>query len=132
MGIKQGVQNMNHIFINFDKELEKLKTAYEDLRERNKKLQNTLDSWNKDTEIQKCKEEKENLRLHSLHIFTDNELNEVVEFKNHHRKKCCTSPNNRYEHTFIYKLTNTHLGTAITIECPICGKSKDITDYKSW
>lgn len=35
-------------------------------------------------------------------------------------------------HKYLYELTGTGIGTAITIKCPVCGEEKDITDYDCW
>jgi len=31
-----------------------------------------------------------------------------------------------------YSFTPTSIGTAVTVECNICGKKENITDYDSW
>ena len=60
------------------------------------------------------------------------ELNEslrkkVAEWnKDSHYKSCKNGSK------YLYELTGTGIGTAITIKCPVCGEEKNITDYDCW
>ena len=92
-----------------------------------------MQEWNKDTEIQKYKETVKYIRNHSLFIMSDKEFKADKEFREQHYKMCAEPLHSKTAgNTYIYELTGTGLGTCITITCPICGQSKDITDTDSW
>ncbi len=53
---------------------------------------------------------------------TERETKAVKDFMAKHYKSC-NNPDK-----YIYEVTGTGLGACTTIKCPVCGKSKDITD----
>ena len=70
--------------------------------------------------------ENEYLPSYSLCKLTEKEHLADKKFRDKHFQKC----NNGSK--YLYELTGTGIGTCIKIYCPVCGKSKDITDYSSW
>ena len=58
----------------------------------------------------------------------DNELLEAEKFIEEHRHKDVEKGAIGGHLTF----TPTSIGVAVEIQCDICGKSKNITDYASW
>lgn len=109
---KKSVENMID-YINFcTEEVEKYKKQ--------------LEEYNKDKEIEKRDEKIKYLREHSLFEMTDDELIEDKAFRAEHYKKC------KNGNSYIYELTGTEIGTCIKVTCPVCKKSKDITDIKGW
>ena len=99
---------------------------YDFLVETNKSLRKKIAEWNKDEEIRKAVELAEYNRVHSLCQMSDNELKAEKAFKDSHYKSC------RNGGRYLYELTGTGIGTAITIKCPVCGEEKNITDYDCW
>lgn len=109
---KKSVENMID-YINFcTEEVEKYKKK--------------LNEYNKDEEIQKLNNKILKLKEHSLFDMTDRELAEEKAFRARHYKNCKNGS------TFVYELTGTGIGTCIKITCPVCKKSKDITDVTGW
>ena len=69
----------------FDSAIEKLKTSYEYMQEEVKEMQETLNNWNKDEEIQKLEEEKEYITNHCLlGGLSDKEIAAIKKFKDKH------------------------------------------------
>ena len=84
-----------------------------------------LNEFNKDTEIQKLKEELRNIKNKELYLMSDKTFQLRKEFENKHVKKCRI-------HTVNYELSYISMGTSIVIKCPVCGAEENITDYKEW
>lgn len=117
----------------FDKAIQTLKDSYEYMKEKVENMQELLNTWNKDEEIQKLKNEIKYLRKHSLQQLSDKELAAELAFRNKHYEECARPLHSKfYGNTYIYELSGTGIGTGIKITCPICGKSEDITDTESW
>ena len=57
---------------------------------------------------------------------SDNEKKAERAFRDSHYKSCKNGSK------YLYELTGTGIGTAITIKCPVCGEEKNITDYDCW
>lgn len=109
---KKSVENMID-YINFcTEEVERYKKQVEE--------------YNKDKEITKRDEKIKYLQEHSLFEMTDDELMDDKAFRAEHYKKC------KNGNSYLYELTGTGIGTCIKITCPVCKKSKDITDVKGW
>ncbi|UUV47035.1 hypothetical protein [Bacillus phage vB_BanS-Thrax5] len=94
------------------------------LYEENERLKQRLIDYSKDEELQKLQEELSNLRMNSLHIFTEDEITKKKEFAKLHYQTCKGSVR--------YIVTGTGIGTHTLIECCTCKKQEDITDYKGW
>lgn len=107
-------------------------TQYKRLEEENKRLQNIINEYSKDSEIAKLRAEIERLREHSLIIFTENELAEEQDFINTHYNLHNCRDNKIAGNSWHYIITATGIGKVIEIECPICGERKNITDYECW
>ena len=118
----------------FDKTIEKLKVSYEYMKEKVKKMQETLDEWNKDEEIQKLKEEKKYITNHCLlGGLSDKELADIKAFQKKHYETCCG--NGKYKskgNTWRYEISGTGLGHIIKIQCPECNEWLDVTDIDNW
>ena len=99
---------------------------YDSLVELNESLRKKVAEWNKDEEIRKAVELAEYNRAHSLCQISDNEKKAERAFRDSHYKSCKNGSK------YLYELTGTGIGTAITIKCPVCGEEKDITDYDCW
>ena len=56
----------------------------------------------------------------------NNEKKAERAFRDSHYKSCKNGSK------YLYELTGTGIGTAITIKCPVCGEEKNITDYDCW
>ena len=119
------------LYDSFDKQIKGLKESYEDMENQVQLMRERLDSWNKDEELQKAKQEVREAHQHSLCYLTTKEMQNRDNFIADHFKKCIIS-NGRLiprPRTWIYTLDYTALGTVISITCPICHETKDITDY---
>lgn len=92
----------------------------------NECLKNKLNSYSKEEEIAKLKEECNRLSLNSLCVLTDEEKKLANEFSKEHYEKC-----GRVGY-IQYILTPTAIGTAIEVECAHCKERKNISDYGSW
>ncbi len=114
------------MFCGFDEMLEGIKETYDSVCSDNQRLRETLDNWNRDAEIQKAEKLAEHYRRHSLHHLSDREMKAIEEFRNQHYASC--NNGSRY----IFELTGTGIGEAISIQCPVCGEQKDVTDVEDW
>ena len=93
------------------------------LVELNKSLQKKVAEWNKDEEIQRAVEMTEYCHTHSLCQMSDNEKKAKRAFRDSHYNSCKNGSK------YLYELTGTGIGTAITIKCPVCGEEKDISSH---
>lgn len=117
----------------FDSIILDLQNLYECEVRRADELQEKLDGWNKDAEIQKYKDRAENISRHSLISLSDKELESEKAFRKKHYESCARPLHSKAAgNTYIYEITGTGIGTIITVKCPICGESEDITDISSW
>ena len=94
------------------------------LNKRNKSLIETLNTYNKDEEIQKLQEEINIFRNNSLYIMSESEELLYKEFSNEHYKTCKGNTK--------YIITPTGIGSALELICTKCNKVKNITDYSNW
>ena len=94
--------------------LKDVQDEYDFLAELNKSLQKKVAEWNKDEEIQRAVEMTEYCRTHSLCQMSDNEKKAERAFRDSHYKSCKNGSK------YLYELTGTGIGTAITIKCPYC------------
>ena len=114
-----------------DKALEDIKEQYHWMEGTLESMMETLRQFNKDDEIQKVNRRIDEISHRSLKLLTDDEAAAIKEFKTLHYQKHV--PHTKASgSTYIYKLTGTGIGTAITITCPVCGEEKDVTDYSAW
>ena len=111
---------------NFKRLIQELKEEFDYVCEDNDQLYEQLNSWNKDTELDKANKRAEWHRTHSLHTLPDDELEAIKEFRYEHYCSCHNG------NTYQYELSGQGIGTTIKIRCPKCGIEKDITDYSSW
>lgn len=119
--------------VDFDTAIQTLKNSYEYMKDRVTHMQDVLDLWNKDQEIQDARKQADYFRQHSLLTLSDKELAAVKAFREKHWKECAEPLKSKAKgNTYIYELTGTGIGTCIKITCPICGRSEDITDIDSW
>lgn len=93
---------------------------YDSLVELNESLRKKVAEWNKDEEIRKAVELAEYNRTHSLCQISDNEKKAERAFRDSHYKSCKNGSK------YLYELTGTGIGTAITIKCPVCGEEKTL------
>ena len=87
-------------------------------------LQEQLRSYDVEERVAKLLAENKELRSASLHVLTEAEKEQAVEFKNEHWDKC--------EGNVSYILTGTGVGTGVDVVCTKCGTKKDVTDYSVW
>lgn len=110
----------------FDDLVEEVKQRYDEVSAETMRLRQQLHEWDQDEEIQKVKQLAEEYRKHSLQQLTDVELQRIAAFRDKHWKEC------RNPNKFRYELTGTGIGTAVKIQCPVCGVEEDVTDLDSW
>ncbi len=89
-------------------------------------LQKRLDQFRRDEEIQKLEAEIQELRKLNLLTLSPVERDRIDAFRTHHWKKC-NNPD-----TFQYEIHGTGIGSCISITCPRCGETEDVTDIDSW
>lgn len=109
-----------------DNLLEELHSAYQELQAEKETYKNKLSDWNKERELQSMQNELENCRESALHLFVGKEKESEQRFREQHYQKC------KNGNQFGYLLTGTGIGTSVEIQCPVCGETKDITDYSFW
>lgn len=114
------------LYKDFDKLLEDVRREYNRVKANNVDLHKRLDEWNKDEEIQKANERAAYYRRHSLHELSDKEAKRIAEFRKEHYVSCKNSG------TFLFELSGTGIGEAISIKCPVCGAEENVTDYDTW
>lgn len=118
---------MNRLFTrNFKKLLSDIEVEYNRQARTVEMLQERLDQFRRDEEIQKLEAEIQELRKLSLLILSPVERDRVDAFRTHHWKKC-DNPN-----TFQYEIHGTGIGACILITCPQCGATEGVTDIDSW
>lgn len=110
-----------------DEEFEKIKKYIKDLEEKNEFLKTQNDEIKKESfyydEIKKLKKEIRDLQKRSLYFLSNEQQKEVDNFISQHNIEC--------KHThYLYTISPTQIGSGISIKCCVCGKEKDITDYK--
>ncbi|MDB7829188.1 hypothetical protein [Intestinimonas butyriciproducens] len=106
--------------------LEALQEEYDSVCKDKEGLLNVIDTWNKDTELQKLRVEVDYYRRHSLCQLSDKEMAAIKKFKNDHYKLCKNAG------TYRYELSGNGIGTAIKIICPCCEAEENVTDYDTW
>ena len=122
-----------HIHKDIDKALQEVKDEYTWMEEQVNHMREKLDSWNKDEEIQKYKNERDYVYKHSFLQLSDKEMKSEKAFREEHYKNCALPLKSKAAgNTYIYEITGTGLGTIKKIKCPICGVEKDFTDIDSW
>lgn len=114
---------MLYSFNNFNDIIKKLKEHNERQEKIIKQLREKVNTFNKQETIQKCYNQLESTYAHSLSQLTDKELHSMKTFIDKHYHSECHNGNH-----YIYDITGTGLGACITIKCPKCGESEDITD----
>ena len=114
---------MLYSFNNFNDIIKKLKEHNERQEKIIKQLREKVNTFNKQETIQKCHNQLESAYAHSLSQLTDKELQSMKTFIDKHYHGECHNGNH-----YIYDITGTGLGACITIKCPKCGESEDITD----
>ena len=77
-------------------------------------------------EIAKLNGQIERMRSNSLYMRSDAEKEADEQFRKEHGERC------KNDSGYMYRLTETELGTGINIICPVCGEEKNITDYDWW
>lgn len=117
--IVSGLASFEDLLLNMKDKYEKLNKECETLRE-------TLNAYNKEDEIRKRDEQIRELEERALEVFTEKEDKEDKEFREAHWISC------KNGNDFIYRISGTGLGNCITVTCPCCRKSKDITDASDW
>ena len=112
----------------FDECLKEMREINESQQSTIEYLREKLRTYDKEKEIVERDEEISRLRNHSICVMSDKEMDADVKFRTKHWKDTGCKNGNHY----IYDLVGTGLGTDITITCPICGESENITDITSW
>lgn len=110
----------------FEDLLSGMKYMYEKLNKECEALRETLNAYNEEDEIRKRDERIQELGKRALEVFSEKEYKEDKEFREAHWISC------KNGNDFIYRISGTGLGDCITVTCPYCRKSKDITDISSW
>ena len=114
--------------IDVKKLLSRIQEKFDSLEEENLNLRKYLASYNQEKEIKEREETIKDLRTRALHMLSDKEWKDYNAFhEKHYKVSGCKNANH-----YIFDLTGTGIGTAIKVTCPVCGETKDITDYKSW
>lgn len=106
------------------------KTVIKKLEEHNEEQERIIDylrekvrTFNEQDSLRELYHQVNYAYAHSLLSLTDKELQSMKTFidKHHHGK--CHNGNH-----YVYDIEGTGLGACITIKCPKCGESEDITD----
>ena len=108
--------------------LEKMKEINESQCNTIEYLREKLRTYDKEKEIVERDETINRLYKHSICVMSEKEAKADDVFRNKHWKETGCRNGNHY----IYDLVGSGLGVDITITCPVCGESKNITDISSW
>ncbi len=111
--------------LEFDRHFDELHRDFEFLIAENQALREQLRTWNRETEVQSLKSALKKAHSNSLVMLTDKERTETEAFRQKHYESC------RNRGTYYYKLTEAGFNTAVEITCPVCGRTKIITDTGS-
>lgn len=112
----------------FDECLKEMKEINESQQLTIEYLREQLSSYDKEKEIADRDKIIDDLYSHSICVMSDKELAAEKVFRHRHFKETGCKNGDYY----VYGLVGTGLGTDITITCPICGESENITDITSW
>jgi hypothetical protein len=104
--------------------LHQLKEHIEAIESQSEYFRQQVNEWNKDSEIQRLKEENDRLKVRSVHILSDKEESDLREFRNEHYNSCKSATEEIISHSGI--------GSGITVRCVKCGTKKNITDTDMW
>lgn len=104
--------------------MENLEMFIVDLMNQNERLQLKLDNYNKDEEIQKLKNELDNLRNNSLYNMSEKEKQSVKVFVEEHASLC--------RGAVQYQVIGSGIGYTLNVHCLKCKVSKAVTDYSQW
>lgn len=107
------------------KALDTIKNYIEGSEERVARLRREIKDFRKDDEIKKLDDEVNGLRRNAIRVLYGEEIEKNKLFRQKHWNKCSAD-------SYWYKLTETGLGSAITIKCDVCGEEEDITDATYW
>lgn len=110
----------------FIETLQQIKEMYDEVQKKNSELYNRLEEFNSDEEIQKWKSEAAHIRTHSLHNFSDKELEMYTSFRARHYNSCNNGD------TFVITISGSGISESVEVACPICGAKRNITDIESW
>lgn len=110
----------------FDESLERLRSIYLEAERDRQRLKETICTWNQADELGKLRTAMDRLRMHSLLIMNETELQRLEEFQNRHWSVCKNSGH------WLYDIEGTGIGPIIKVKCPVCGEEEDITDAESW
>lgn len=110
----------------FEDLLSGMKDMYEKLNKECEALREMLNAYNEEDEIRKRDERIQELGKRALEVFTEKEYKEDKEFREAHWISCKNC------NDFIYRISGTGFGNCITVTCPYCKESKDITDTSDW
>lgn len=106
----------------------RVQEKFDSLEEENLNLRKQIRFYNKEEEIQKREETIKDLRERALYLMSDKEWKDYNAFREKHYKVSgCKNPNH-----YIFDLIGTEIGVVIKVTCPVCGETKDITDFKDW
>lgn len=110
---------------NFKQLLGKLEAEYNRQTYLLESLQKQLTSFRMNDEIQSLQAEIADLMNRSLLILSPREKEDLDVFRKQHWEQCETT-------SFRYEIGGCGFATFISVICPICGATADITDIDSW
>lgn len=110
--------NMNLAIDQLMKENERLKQESRKTRDEiRQEFQNDIELYNEELN-------------HAPVIFSNKEDTSYRVFRERHYKSC--GHNNKHDIGITIHLVGTGVGSIITLECPVCHETEDITDVSSW
>ena len=110
----------------FDRKLQDIKNEYARSLTRNSELCDLIDSLESGEKFKELERELDYYKTRSIYILYGKEKERYDDFINEHCGCDCKSKQINIE------LTGTGLGDCITLRCPVCGSSEDITDTDEW
>lgn len=116
--------NFNFDQMNREKVMKSLEEYIDGLIRDKNLYKEKVETFNKEVEIKKLKEEINEIRKNSLIILSEKESKDRKAFSEEHFKSCKSN--------VIYILEGTGIGMGISVKCKKCGVEKDITDVDNW
>lgn len=116
--ITRARDNMNRAIDQLIKENERLKQENRKTRDEiRQEFQSDIELYNEELN-------------HAPVIFSNKEDTSYRAFRERHYKSC--GHNSKHDIGITIHLVGTGVGSIITLECPVCHKTEDITDVSSW
>ena len=128
---KSIIRRMGKIFkgnqkTKYENAITSIQDYVETLEDARDSLRDKLDTYNRNEELSKLRDDLYEAKRNSLLQLNATERERLADFKHKHYKECGNSGD------FEYRVTGTGVGSIIKVKCTKCMDIEDITDFESW